>query len=487
MRIKKKSLAGGSLTVEPAVTPKAISPGRYSNLDIGDIFISSELSPNKKLIVSELIVKAIPQIRKLCMIDDNLSLALNDLVLLTNTGHKIKFDPEVPASQVKEMRDSLESASKTWVDGIANMDNFVNKLISQAYITGCISNEWVINNELTGIKSCILVDPENIRWVYDKRAQRYKVYQYLPGTKGDLTTDAVAKDFYRKLNPNTYKYFAINGYSEVPYGIPPWLPAIRTIAKLYRMDENIDNLLTLMGLLGFLEVKVAKPDMVDGESEGQYKTKLDSFLRLTQREIINGMSNGVVTGFSDDHEFEFHSTTKDIKGVAELYDEAKLKVANSLKFPGTFMGLDTSGGTETGLSIIFTKMLSQLRNVQSIVSANLEIGYRYHLLLNGFKFKTLHVEFNPSTITDLLKTEQANEYKIRNVNNKYLMGIISQEQAADELGYDAPSEKEPRGAFQDNAARTQNPNPEDKADREAGKDNSDRKTREKNKPQPKVK
>lgn len=476
-RLKDKTFAGGSFADITTNPVSGLSPGRQTYLDVGSSFIVNELSPNKKLIVPELLLKVLPQIRKLSIVDDNLSLALNDLVLLTNTGHKIKFDPEVPADQVKKMRDHLIEKSKTWVDGVANMDNFAAKLIAQAYLCGCISNEWVPDNDMKGIKSCFMINPENIRWVYDKRKQRYFPYQYTPGTVGDTPLSNV-KDTYLKLNSRTYKYFAVNGFGETPYGIPPWLPALRTIAKLYRMDENIDNMLTLMGLLGFLEVKVEKPTQEDGESDVAYIGKLDNFLRKTQKEVVHGMSKGVVTGFMDDHEFEFHPTTKDISGVDYLYGENLKKVANSLKFPGTFMGLNTTGGTETGLSIIFTKMLSQLRNVQNIVGENLSIGYRYELLMAGFKFKTLTVEFNPSTITDLLKTEQANEYKIRNVSNKYNMGIISQEQAADELGYDAPAEKEPRQPIELNGAQET---------REKEKDASDRKTREKNKPQPKVK
>ena len=444
VKLKDKTLAGGSVT-DVSTNPKSLSAGRDSYLDIGGDFVVNELSPNKKLIVPELILKVLPQIRKLAMLDDNLSLALNDLVLLTNTGHKIKFDPQVPADQVKKMRDHLNEKCKTWVDGIANTDNFVSKLIAQAYLTGCISNEWVIDNDLKGIKSCFMVEPENIRWVYDKRKQRYFPYQYIVGTKGDTPIGSNVKDFYMKLNP---------------------------------MDQNVDNLLTLMGLVGFLEVKVAKPTQEDGESDNAYISKLDGFLLKTQREIMKGVSNGVVTGFQDDHEFNFHTATKDMNGVSELYSEAQRKVANSLKYPGTFMGLNTTGGTETGLSIIFTKMLSQLRAVQSIVAADLEIGYRYELLLAGFNFKTLKVEFNPSTITDILKTEQANEYKIRNTSNKYQMGIISQEQAADELGYDAPAEKEPRAPIEENGAQQT---------REKEKDESDKRTREKNKPQPKMK
>lgn len=450
--------------------------GRHSKLDLGDEAIS-EFTENKFLILPKLLFKVIPLIKKLSIVDDNLSLALNDLMLLTNTGHNIIFDPSVKPEKVVEMKQYLNEASKTWMDGIANADSLVNKLISQAYLTGCISNEYVIANDFRSLKSIFLVDPENIRFFYNKRTQRYEPYQYRFGTSMPNFAD-ISKSQYVKLNTNTYKYFAINGFSESPYGIPPWIPALRTISKLYQMDENVDNILHIMGLMGFLEVKVSKPNQEDGESDSTYVNKLEGFLRRTQNEILKGISNGVVTGYQEDHEFDFHQATRDANGVDSLYKSAEKRVSNSLKYPGAFMGNQTTGGTETGLSIVFTKMLSQLRNVQSIVGTNMENIYKLALTLAGYDFKTLKVEFNPSTITDSLKTEQTNEYRIRNVNNKRLMGIINQQQAANELGYPSPAEEEPIGEYQDNKANTT---------REKEKDASDRKTREKNKEQPKVK
>lgn len=449
--------------------------GRHSSLDLGDEAIS-DFTENKIMVLPKLLFKVIPLIKKLSVVDDNLSLALNDLMLLTNTGHNITFDPDIKPELVVEMKEYLNNASKTWVDGVANADSLVNKFISQAYLTGCISNEYVISNNLKYLKSIFLVDPENIRFFYNKRTQRYEPYQYRFGTSLPDFANASKKQ-YIKLNTFTYKYFAINGFSESPYGIPPWIPALRTISKLYAMDKNVDNILHLMGLMGFLEVKVSKPHQEDGESDDTYINKLDSYLKRSQTEIMKGVANGVVTGFQDDHEFDFHQATRDANGVGELYRSAEKRVSNSLKYPGAFMGNQTTGGTETGLSIVFTKMLSQLRNVQSIVSTNMENIYKLSLTLGGYKFKSLKVEFNPSTITDSLKTEQTNEYKIRNVNNKRMMGIINQHQAANELGYASPAEKEPIGDFSDNKANTT---------REKEKDASDRKTREKNKEQPKT-
>ena len=77
VKLKDKALAGGSVT-DVSTNPKSLSAGRDSYLDIGGDFVVNELSPNKKLIVPELILKVLPQIRKLAMLDDNLSLALND-------------------------------------------------------------------------------------------------------------------------------------------------------------------------------------------------------------------------------------------------------------------------------------------------------------------------------------------------------------------------------------------------------------------------
>jgi len=83
----------------------------------------------------------------------------------------------------------------------------------------------------------------------------------------------------------------------------------------------------------------------------------------------------------------------------------------------------------------------------------------------------------PSTITDELKSQQAQEYKVRNIFNKYMFGIISMQQAADELGYDKPDAKEPRGPLNDKGAEQEK--------RQDQNDKSDKKIRDKAKPQPK--
>src|SRR5690606_11990150 len=93
------------------------------------------------------------------------------------------------------------------------------------------------------------------------------------------------------------------------------------------------------------------------------------------------------------------------------------KLATALKTHPTFMGFTEGGSEEMG--IVFTKMLAQLKNIHKSLSYVLEHGYRMELLLAGFDPKGLRVEFNPSTITDELKFQQAQEIKIRNLQALY--------------------------------------------------------------------
>lgn len=433
----------------------------------------TDLKGKTMFVTPGFIADYIPVIRKLSWINEDMGLAVNDMVRLTNTGHRIKFDPSVPPEMQKKMRQHLEDKQIEWGDGVDGMNGLVNKMIAQIWISGALSNEWVVANDKKGLKNVALVNPETIVFSWNKKQLRYEPYQ-----KQNYATGNIIGERYEKLNEYTYRYYGINGDTELPYGIPPFLTALNAITTQTDMNKNIKYMMKQVGLLGFFEALMEKPPMTDGENETQYITRLKTFLDNAKKEIIDGMSEGVIVGYKEDHEFRFNSTTKDLKGVGELYDQNERSVANGLKFAPEFLGVGNKG-TETGINIVFTKMLSQLTNIQSIIAANLKFGYNLELRLAGFKFENLRVEFEPSTITDDLKYQQAQEIKIRNVIAKYGQGIISQQQSADELGYDKPDSEEPRVLPDKQAELDQK--------REKDKDASDRKSREKDKPQPKRK
>lgn len=456
--------------VSTPVRKEVIPPGRSSRPTFGtDAFI--DIKSKVTFITPGYIAEYIPVIRRLSWINPDVGVAVNDMVQLTNTGHRVKFDPSTSTEMQESMRRHIEEKQSQWGDGVAGMNGLINKMISQIWIAGALSTEWVVDNDKKGIKHLAFVNPETIRFQWNKKKLRFYPYQ-----KQDYETGERLGEKYVKLNINTFKYFGLNGDTDIPYGIPPYLTALNALTTQGEMDKNIRFIMKQIGLLGFTQLLMAKPSQDTGESTEAYTTRLVRILTEAKDNILDGIKDGVVVGYNEDHEFDFNSTTKNLSGVGELYNQNEVQVANGLKMAAQFLGVDGSGA-ETGINIIFTKMLSQLQNVQKIVAANLKHGYSLELRLAGFNFKHLQVEFRPSTITDELKFQQAQEYKIRNTYNLYQMGLIGQQQAADAMEFDKPDQAEPRGPISGAGA--------EKEERQDQNDKSDKKTRDKKKAQPK--
>ena len=445
--------------------PKSVSP--LKNLNSTFSFVDPSFN-----------FEAIPLIRKLRTHNPDVGLVINDLKELTNTGHDISFSADTPPAQAEAMINHLKESSRTWADGIANIDGLINKMISQIWIGGALSVEFIPSRDMKKIQTAALVNPEEIRFQLNRSTRRYEPYQ-----EGYFT--GKMKRIAKKLNTKQYVYYGINGDEEIPYGIPPFITALEAIEVQKDMKENISFIIDQVGVMGFLEFLMAKPHQDPGESNEAYKARLEQTLTELRSNIKNGFKEGMVVGYLEDHEATFHSTTQNISGLDNIFNLNETQVANGLKTTPSFLGI-SSGTTESYMSIVFTKMLSQLRNVQNIISSVLEFGYKFDLRLAGFNPKyinTLKVNFKPSTITDDLKTQQAGEIKRRNLKADYDQGLISQKTFADLLGYEKPDQKEPRQTVVPGMGI----DPVKKEKRETDKDDSDRRSRDRKKDQPKRK
>lgn len=465
-------------TLKTQTTPKkskvVVPAGRVSQPDASKDFDFAHVGQRFKVVKPTVPFEWIPVIRNLYKTNENVGSVLNDLIQLTNTGHEIKFDQSVKADKAEKMRSHLREATKKWGYGTAGIDGLINKWIAQIWISGALSIEFVPNSLLTALESPVLVNPENIRFSLQKKG--YEPYQ--------KTNKLYSKEGeYIKLNQNTYVYCALLGDEDAPYGIPPFLTALDAIANQKDMKENIKHIMNQVGLLGYLEAKVAKPNQNDGENDTKYAGRLTQLLNDTKTAMLAGFKKGIVVGYEEDHDFEFHSTTKNLNGVSDIFNMNETQIANGLKSSPAFIGQDKGGG-EGQLGIVFTKMLSQLRNVHKILSHVLQFGYDLELRLMGFDPKGLKVEFSTSTITDDMKYQQAREIKQRVSHNLWVDGIIGPNQYANEMGYQKPDRKveapEP-GADSSGAGQKK------KEKREKDKDKSDRKVREKGNPNPKRK
>ena len=384
--------------------------------------------------------EVIPIIRKLAMANSDVGQAVDNVVTLANTGHKIRFDQEVDEKQANLMRRHLDRKRLEWAEGTAGMDGLINKMIAQVMIGGAISNEWVPNMDLTGIQRVALVNPENIRFVYNTQENRFEAFQR---PKHLVGISNIGVDGLVKLNPHTFKYYGIGGDTEIPYGIPPYIAALDSIVTQRVMVDNIKYVVEQMGIMGFLELLMEKPEMQHNESDAAYTQRLETTLDAAKVRVLEGLRDGTTVGYDEDHEFKFHKTNKSPGGVNELWQNNELQVISGLKQDAALLGR-SYGTSDTAMTVVFTKLLSQLKNVQNIVGRNIEFGYALELRLAGFDFNTLTVEFNQSTVRDELKHQQGEEIRIRNGIALYNQGLVSQQQLAVMLGFEKPDQDEPR-------------------------------------------
>jgi hypothetical protein len=443
----------GEKPMTPAVhrSPAMVSPiasGRSSEPvhKHRDYYNMGSLNTSEGIILPEFVFEIIPLIRRLTMMNPDVNQAFKNLIFLTNTGHKIFFDTSTKPEDVERMRAHLQEASERWGSGVSGADGIVSKMLAQTAISGAISVEAIVNNKLTGLDNVVMVNPETVRFEY--KAGRYWPMQKIPDTYNFFSRRKPSNDLsnqYLKLNPRTFIYIGMLGDTDLPYGIPPYMSTMNALETQTFMMENIKHVVEQVGLVGFLQVLVEKPDQdtAKGESDDKYKARLEAYLDEAVKRIKSGMRNGVNVGFKEDAEFEFHNPTKNATGLADIFDINELQILSGLNMDGSLMGRDYSSGLEH-VGIIFMKMLSEFLAIQGMAAKTLQKLYRMELTLAGFNYKNLTVEFNRSTLMDELKLQQGREILIRNTNAEYNMGIISQDTAADILGYERPDQQEPR-------------------------------------------
>ena len=278
--------------------------------------------------------------------------------------------------------------------------------------------------------------------------------------------------------------------TDEPYGVPPFMSALDSIAGQHTMRKNFKHIMEVMGMVGFLEAKMAKPPRTAGESEKAYAARLESTLRKMKTNIVGGMSDGVVVGYIDDHEFELRSTSASMQNINLPWNMNQQSVANGLGVNGSIIGVSASqSGTEGGAGIQLSKMISQLKNIQTLVIFVLEFFYSLELRLAGFNNKGITIKFGTSTVSDDIKLQQAREYRARVNVTLYNQGIISQDQFARDMGYETPDQPEPRTPVEsdDSDGTGDSDTGKKKKKREDDKDKSDRRTRDKTNPNPKRK
>ena len=456
----------------------SIPPGRVSVPNEPSFNNLISVMGVKDLVLPSFRTEIIPLIRDLYKVNPDVSIALQDMFKLSNTGHTISFPNNTP-EEAEKMSSHLKQASKRWTNYTAGIDGLVNKFMVQCLIGGAISIEAVPDNKLNGISTIVFVNPESI--IFRRMGNGvYHPYQKNPYSPQNQKPD------YIKLNTETYLYVGMYNDTDEPYGIPPFMASLDSLKGQHDMKTNFKHIMEICGMVGFLEALMEKPQQKPNENVEAYTKRLNRELIRLKQNVREGMKDGVVTGYIDDHQFKLNSTSKEMSNIDKPWNMNQQSVANGLGVNGNLIGVQASIG-EGATGIMLSKLISQLKNIQMIVSYVLKFIYELELRLAGFDCKGISITWGSSTISDEVKIQQGRQYKIQNLDLLYKAGIISQYQYAWEMGYDSPSEEEPRVSLEDQFAKGGNSDPQEgtkKKQRQDDKNQSARRSRDKNNPAP---
>lgn len=459
---------------KPSTT--TISPGRVSVEDDNENIIRS-LQGLTKLVEPSFRVDIIPLIRDLYKVNPDVGIALQDMFKLANTSHQVSF-PNNTDDEAAKMIKHLKEATKRWTVYTAGINGLVNKMMVQLLVSGAISVEGVPSDDLSGLATVLFLKPENIKF---KREQNGVYHPYQKNLNY-----FIRKEDYIKLNPETYFYVGMFNDTDEPYGVPPFMPALDSLKGQHDMKVNFKHIMEICGMVGFLEAKMQKSDQRPNESIRAYEDRLNRELKTLKKNIKEGMKDGVVTGYIDDHEFKLNSTTRELGNIEKPWNMNQQSVANGLGVNGSIIGVSSTTG-EGATGIMLSKMISQLKNIQMLVGYVLDRLYSLELRLAGFNNKGITITWGTSTVSDEVKIQQGLQYKIQNLDLLYKAGIISQDQYAWAMGYDSPDQDEPRVSLEDQFVKGGNPDPQEgtkKKQRQDDKNQSARRSRDKNNPAP---
>ena len=378
-------------------------------------------------------------LENLAVYNADLSYAVDNIVQLGSTNFETYFDDSVPDEVAKEMKLLLKGKFKNWYTHSEGIVSLVNDLLVQLAITGALSAEKVIREDLGGVKQVVLVSPKNIKFLYNIEEDRYVPYQVV----NKLYSNAILSSNLKELNEETYKYMALRRVNSKPYAVPPFLSALENMIIERDMLCNFRNVVKKLGVFGFLNVLITPPKKLPNETDDEFFKRSEKYLTQIQPQIDKGLGNGYVIGFDGVHNFNMQGTTQDASGAKMLFDMNSVLKMAGLKQDPLMFGRNFNT-TETLGRVILAKMGTQVVNYQKIVASFLSDLFYTELWLAGYKLKYVEVEFEKPMIGDEVRDAQADTAKIDNAIKLYNQGIISQEQLAQEVGYEVPDEKEPR-------------------------------------------
>ncbi|MEO8649817.1 MAG: hypothetical protein ABI539_11685, partial [Acidobacteriota bacterium] len=158
-----------------------------------------------------------------------------NVVNLGNPGHEVSVEAASDATVEKAVTRLNEAASRIYRHGVG-VDGLLNQYLTSVAWSGAVSSEDVVDLTAGRVEKVVLVPVEQIRFLYDQETDTYNAYQRASVLR---RTDRTAFGLI-KLNPETYKYYALSTVENSPYAKPPGTAAVEAILEGQKpLMENI--------------------------------------------------------------------------------------------------------------------------------------------------------------------------------------------------------------------------------------------------------
>lgn len=356
---------------------------------------------------------------------------ISNFVSLANTGHQLTVSASNSSRAEAAVSRLNETAARIYHHG-AGVDGLINQELTGIGWSGAVSSEDVINLTARRVEKVVIVPVEDIRFRYENEI--WQPYQYVG--IGRAKNKEGSKDGMIPLHPETYRYFAVETIDNSPYAKPPATAAVSAITELQNeVVDNVKYIVKKFSILGLLSVMVRRLTKKTGETDAELESRSTQYLKDVRDSLTGTFNRGLVVAY-DNMQIKGENVAANGQGFYDVYRVIAEMMMSGLRQQPAFFGR-TDSTTETYADVVYQLLLAQAHNYQRIVKRRRERTYMLDLRLGGLEVDSVSLRFNKAFSRNLLAEAQAREIEIRNALDKAKAGIISANEAAQELGYDS--------------------------------------------------
>ena len=350
-----------------------------------------------------------------------------NIVNLGNPGHQLSVEAATDAAAESAVNRLNESAARLYDGGV---DGLIDQYLTSLAWSGAISSEDVVNGAAKRVEKVVLVPVEQIVFKYNKDLDRYEPHQRSANALRNGSLGLIP------LNSETYKYCALQTVENSPYAKPPATAAVEAIlAGQVPIMENLRYAAQKYGLLGFIDYSTVGPRRKGGEDEEQYQARMQSHLTAISKALEGNLSKGLLV-HPRDQKVDHKPVATGAVGFEEINKVSEQQVFSGLGAQPGFHGR-TDSTTETFADVVYFLLTAQTGKLQRVAKRRHEQTCMLDLRLGGIDVDRVSMAFNKAHSRNAKEEAETEEIRQRVVFAKVEKGLISPDDAARELGYEA--------------------------------------------------